>query len=51
MVWKSRGSIPSSGRKFSLHHHIHISSGAHPDSYPIGIMESFLGGKATGAES
>jgi hypothetical protein len=33
---------------FSLHHHIQNGSGSHPVSYPMGIRESFPGGKATG---
>jgi hypothetical protein len=34
---------------FSLHHHVQYGSGAHPASYPMGTMGSFLGGKAARA--
>jgi len=38
-------SISSMGRNTSLHHHIHTSPGAHPASYPMDILGSFLRGK------
>jgi hypothetical protein len=34
---------------FSLRHHVHTDSGAHPASYPMGIGVSSPGGKAAGA--
>jgi len=34
---------------FSLHHRVQTSSGAHPDSYPIGNRGAFPRGKAVGA--
>jgi hypothetical protein len=40
-----RGSIPGSVMFFSI---FHIGPGAHPDSYPVGTMGSFLGGEAAG---
>jgi hypothetical protein len=36
---------------FSLRHHVQTGSGAHQDSYPIGIGGSFPGGKAVGREA
>jgi len=36
---------------FPLRHRVQIGSGAHPASYPVVIMGSFLGGKAVGAWS
>jgi hypothetical protein len=35
----------------SLHHRVQNGSGAQPASYPMGIRDSFLGGKAVGAWS
>jgi len=37
--------------KFSLHHHIQTSSGAHPVFFPVGTMGSFPGVKRPGREA
>jgi hypothetical protein len=44
----SRVRLPTGAGNFSLHHRVRNGSGAHPASYPMGIMGSFLGGKAAG---
>jgi hypothetical protein len=36
-------------KNFSLHYRVQNGSGAHPASYPMGIRDSFSGGKAAGA--
>jgi hypothetical protein len=43
--------VPKGVGNFSLHHHVHTGSWAHPVSYPMGTRGSFPGGKATGAWS
>jgi hypothetical protein len=45
----SRVRFPAGAGNFSLHHHVQNGSGAHPAAYPMGIRESFPGGKAVGA--
>jgi hypothetical protein len=37
--------------RFPAHHRVQNGSGAHPASYPMGTMGSFLGDKAAGAWS
>jgi hypothetical protein len=39
------------GKEFSPLHVIQTSSGAHPDSYPMGTGGSFPGDKAAGREA
>jgi hypothetical protein len=41
--------FPAGVGNFSLHHRVQNGSGAHPASYTMGTMGSFLGGKASGA--
>jgi hypothetical protein len=45
----SRVPFPAGAGNFSLHHHVQNSSEAHPASYPMGNVGSFLRGKAAGA--
>jgi hypothetical protein len=45
------GSIPGKKSGFTLLHSVVNVSGAHPASYPIGIVGSFLEGKAAGEGS
>jgi hypothetical protein len=45
----SRVRFPAGTGNFSLNHRVHNGSGAHPASYPMDKMGSFLGGKAAGA--
>jgi hypothetical protein len=45
----SRVRFPTGAGNFSRHHRIQNDSGAHPASYPMGIRDSFPGGKAAGA--
>jgi hypothetical protein len=45
----SRVRFPAGAGTFSLHHRVQNGSGAHPASYPMGIMVSFPGDKAAGA--
>jgi hypothetical protein len=40
--------FPAGTENFSLHHRVQNGSGAHPASYPMGTVGSFLGGKAAG---
>jgi hypothetical protein len=40
--------FPAGAGNFSLHHRVQNGSGVHPDSYPMGTMGSFPGGKAEG---
>jgi hypothetical protein len=47
--WGSRVQFPVVGGNFSLHHHVQNGSGAHPASYPMGIRDSFPGGKVARA--
>jgi hypothetical protein len=44
----SRVRFPAGDGNFSLHHRVQNGSGAHPASYPMGIRDSFPGGKAAG---
>jgi hypothetical protein len=41
--------FPTGAGNFSLLHQVQTSSGAHPDSYPMGRGCSFPGGKEAGA--
>jgi hypothetical protein len=41
--------FPMGAGNFSLLHHVHTVSGAHPASYPMSTGGSFSRGKATGA--
>jgi hypothetical protein len=45
----SRVRFPAGAGNFSLHHRVQTGSGAHPDSYPMGTADSFIGGKEAGA--
>jgi hypothetical protein len=45
----SRVRFPAGAGNLSLHYHVQNGSGAHPPSYPMGTMGSFLGGKVAGA--
>jgi hypothetical protein len=45
----SRVRFAAGAGNFSLHHRVQTGSGTHPASYPMGIRESFPGGKAAGA--
>jgi hypothetical protein len=45
--WMIGGLSIGRGGNFSLHHHVHTGSGAHPTSYPVGTRGSFPRGKAT----
>jgi hypothetical protein len=45
----SRARFPVGAESFSLHHCVLKGSGAHPASYPMGIMGSFHGGEEAGA--
>jgi hypothetical protein len=47
--WGSRVRFPAGARNFSLHHRVQNASGAYPTSYPMGITDSFPGGKEAGA--
>jgi hypothetical protein len=49
--WRSRVRFPAGVGNFSLHHRVQNSSGAHPDSYPMGKRGSFPGVKAAGSWS
>jgi hypothetical protein len=42
----SRARFPAGAGNFSLHHRVQNGSAAHPASYPMGIRDSFLVGKA-----
>jgi hypothetical protein len=45
----SRIRFPAGTGNFSLYHRVQNGSGAHPASYPMGTVGSFLGSKAAGA--
>jgi hypothetical protein len=45
----SRVRFPAGAENFSLHYHVQNGSGAHPTSYAMSTMDSFPGGKVTGA--
>jgi hypothetical protein len=45
----SRVRFPAGAGNFSLHHRVQNGSGAHPASYPMVTIDSFLGDKAAGA--
>jgi hypothetical protein len=38
--------VPAGAGNFSLHHRVQTGSQAHPASYPVGIRDSYPGGKA-----
>jgi hypothetical protein len=46
--WGSRVQFPVGTGNFSVHHHVHSGSGAHPASYPVGTRGSFPGGEVAG---
>jgi hypothetical protein len=48
--WTARIRIPAV-QGFSFLHSVQTGSAAHPDSYPMGMWGSFIGGKAAGAWS
>jgi len=41
--------FPAGAGNFSLRHRVQNGTGSHPASYPMGIGDSFPGGKAAGA--
>jgi hypothetical protein len=47
----SRVRFPAGAGNFSLNHRVQNGSGAHPASYPMGIVDSFLGVKRPGREA
>jgi hypothetical protein len=49
----NRGSIldMKQRRDFSLRHRVQTGSAVHPATYPMGIWDSYPGGKAAGAWS
>jgi hypothetical protein len=49
--WKIAVRFPAKAGNFSIRHRVQTGSGAHPASYPIGTVGSFLGGKTAGAWS
>jgi hypothetical protein len=46
---RARFRFPAGAGNFSLHRLVQNGSGAHPASYPMGKMDSFLGSKVAGA--